>query len=339
MALSAAYEELAQGIAGTALSVAYDEASQGIPGVALGSAYEEAAQGIPGRSLSSGHEALAVDAEIAFGILRRGSGVTVTSEIEQFDEAANIAFVRRETAGPASAYDDAFTELINIGGGLSHTETRLGKAGERIIVSRDIVIEDDKISKAGDVLFAADLDLTLSARDNSVTLNESADTQLNTPFHTGAVLPLTQAINESLLKAAKTLARPFVNGAGLTLSLGTLVALDASGGVVEANATSNNAVSRPLGSANASILAAATGEVAYEGQVTVKFASGEGVGPHGGARVYLDTTAGFGTLVAPSASGNVRELIGTVINSSGYTDGSGGTMVVQRVTGQRKVIA
>jgi len=311
----------------------------GVLGISLGPPTGGPTAGVPGTVLGPPTSGPALETPaLEYAPLKDVSGSVVPKDLVETTDAPKIAYIRRSLAGPGVLWDDQFVTEILIGGGFFHTSTTIGKAGQTLRMAGDLDIGDDEISRVGSLTVKSDLALALSARGQSVEFNEAGDTQLNTPFFSNANLSVVAAINESLAKVTSAAGSPFVNAASGTLVAGTLVSPNGTGSVAEASAAADDVASRWAGALEASTLLGASGRVIYEGEALMNFAAGEGVGPHGKKPVFMSVTPGLATLTAPGATGQVVELVGFVQDSSSYVNGSGGTMLVQIVRAQRRVL-
>lgn len=258
-------------------------------------------------------------------------------ELVEASDAVEIAYIQRVTSGPACLWDDDNVTTIQIGGGAEHLTTSIGKAGVPVLIGGALTVQDSSLLSGLPMELGSDSVLSLEGRSGSVPVNDAVDANLNTPFFSSTALSFVEAINEALVKTAGYLAESFTNDSGSLLVAGTCVYLSAQGLVEEADASADAAPANWLGVFVVDTAHGAAGKVAYEGEIAVKLAPGEGVGPHEKKPIYLATTAGFGTLTAPSGSGEVILLLGYVIDDTGYDDALGGTMLVQTVRAQRRV--
>lgn len=339
MPLGPPFSGAALGAAGPSLGPPYSGAALGIPGSALGPPFSGPSVGIPGVSVgppfSGAAEALS---PLEYAPLKDVTGSVALKELVEVSDAPRIAFIRRSVPGPGYLWDDQFVTTILVGGGAFHTSTLIGKSGQILRLAGDLDVADAEISRTGALTVKSDLNLLLTARSQAISFNEVGDLQLDTPFFSTPNLTVIAAINESLEKASPAAGTEFMNAASGTLVAGTLVSLNGTGTVAEASAAADNTASRWAGALEVVTPLGISGRVLYEGEAIMRFAAGEGVGPHGKKPVFLSVTAGLATLTAPSGSGQVVELVGYVQDSSSYVDGSGGTMLVQIVRAQRRVL-
>jgi len=180
----------------------------------------------------------------------------------------------------------------------------------------DITI-DNGITLAGTALTAtfAELNQALDGISANVT-----STNLNTL--TGGATSNADALHTHTAVEADV-TETYTAGAG-GIAAGQVVYVSAADTILPASATADNAASRPIGIAESTIPAGASGKVTLVGCV-----EGVGTGWTPGKYVYLDTTAGAMTQMPPSASGNVVVELGIAKNA---TD-------LQLRIGERKVVA
>ena len=106
------------------------------------------------------------------------------------------------------------------------------------------------------------------------------------------------------------------------MTVGQVVYLNGTDDSVDlANATTNNALANAIAFVvDATILTTASGSFATSGTATVRLVTGLKV--NAGDAIYLSTTAGSCTNVAPATTGNVVLPLGFVKNNLTY-DGGG----------------
>jgi hypothetical protein len=310
-----------------------------IPSSSLGSPFPSDIEAIPGSSMGPAfeEEILVTDPDPVLPI-KDVTGSIVPKEIIEQADALKVAYIKRETSGPAYMWDDDNVTTIQIGGGANHSSTTIGKRTGTIRIAEQLDLQDSSLLMSGPMQVGSDDLLILGARGETIQVNEPGNTNLNTPFYSSVSLSIIAAINEAISKPARYLADIFTNAETFQINEGACVYLAVQGSVLEASATADNAASVCIGAVSADIAAGEDGPVAYEGEITIKFAPGEGTLSHARKPVYLSTTDGYGTLTAPSSSGNVILLLGYVVDDTGYDNTAGGTMLVQRVRAQRRVI-
>jgi len=129
----------------------------------------------------------------------------------------------------------------------------------------------------------------------------------------------------------------YFNGEGTTLVLGEVVShsTTTANTVLRADATADNAAARIIGFAQevAGIASSLAGLIATEG-TRRKALFVAGLTLSNGDEVFLSTTPGRVTNVAPVTSGNIRQSIGTVTDASGYT-GSESAAEIQIIRGSK----
>ncbi len=157
-------------------------------------------------------------------------------------------------------------------------------------------------------------DLTLGARGNTITLNE-ADFTVGGETIEGQTLAAGFTAT-SIIGAINELAQG-TGEASLTtgeiLVLGDLVYLSAASTVSKADASADDALSRPIGFAEAAAGAAAAVKVIYSGLATAvvdaaTYAIGE--------EIYMSETAGRVTNTPPATASSVRQKVG-IANEAG----------------------
>jgi len=256
-------------------------------------------------------------------------------------EIAAIARLERGTSGSADLWTDNNVTDIKIGGGSNQGLISIGNSGNSILLNgfSAMTITQLLISNAGTLdvgSSSAPNVASLGGRGVTFPVNGLADLVTDV-----TVLPpsFVAAINELLDRPAVAVENDFTNDNAGTLVVGTAVYVSGEDAVDEADASTDAVAADLAGLMQESTLTSATGAVATSGRKLGKFAPGEGVGPHANARVFLSATAGFLTLTAPSTSGNVVLLVGYVADDTGYDNGAGGTMTIQLIRGQKRVVA
>jgi hypothetical protein len=149
---------------------------------------------------------------------------------------------------------------------------------------------------------------------------------------------IIEAINESAMGGmAGALTETLTNANAGTMTIGQVVYLTATDDEVDlANGTTNNALSNAIAFvSDATILTTASGGFITGGTATVRLVSGLTV--NSGEVIYLSTTAGECTNVAPATTGNVVLPLGIIKNVLTYDGGADRlvSMIVQR--GNRSV--
>ena len=177
-------------------------------------------------------------------------------------------------------------------------------------------------------------DITFDARGMTtpITLNQTGDTDLSGFTATSII----GALNE--LQAAVSAAGDLQNTytAGENLAAGEPVYISAANTVSRKSASTDAAAARFIGVAESAITSASSGEITTEGLATSAFVASLTL--NAGDEVFLSTTTGRFTNVAPSGSGNVVLSVGFVKDASAYGGTDGDTAIVQLVRGQKLVV-
>jgi hypothetical protein len=127
------------------------------------------------------------------------------------------------------------------------------------------------------------------------------------------------------------------NGNASPITQGQVVYISGNDEVDLATATADNGLARVIGFVkDASISSAATGAIHTAGAVIAKLVTSLTVNPND--EIFLSTTPGSCTNVAPTAVGNIRQSLGFIKNVLTY-DGSGDLLVeLQLVIGSKAVV-
>ena len=255
-------------------------------------------------------------------------------------EVARIGRIRRTVAGNVGLFDDDFVTTIQIGGGGAQQQRiSIGGASQTALLNGNLSLSSSKVSRTGDLTLGtvgASLPLTLGGRGVQKTLNDAVDLVPDPELLKPSIVGL---LNELRTRPSSSTEKALLNGTGGLLDLGTAVFMVDELEIAEADASADDDLALFLGLLQEDTADAALGLVATSGRRTAKFTAGEGVGPHANKIVYLDTTVGFCTLVAPAVTGNVVLELGYVADDSSYSDSLGGTMEVQLVRGSKRVLA
>ena len=339
MGLGSGVDGFIEGVTIGFLGPGVDAGIEFIPGASLGPGIDSAIEAIPGRSLGPGIDGVILALNgIGYRPLRLDDEGTGTRELREELDLAVVASIARETSGRATLWTDDNTIGITIGGGVSNTLVAIGKAGGGIQFNDGPTFDNDQITSLLSLSLAATVDLTLRSRGESIPVNESGQEALDADFTKTSWIG---ALNELEVLPKPTVGVLYTNGEAGTLSPGHAVRLDGAldNTVIFANATADDGDSRLIGAVERSTLTAAQARVISDGPAELLFASGEGAGDLSRSRVYLSTTDGLFTLVAPSTTGNVILDVGVVLSSAGYSDSLGGTMLVLLRRGNRRVVA
>lgn len=176
-------------------------------------------------------------------------------------------------------------------------------------------------------------DLTFSARGASITLNQSGNTTLNGGFTATSIIG---AINELYTSgSAAKVANSYTNGEATTIAVGTCVYIFSANTVKKASAADDTAPAQFIGVVrdDAGIASSASGAITSEGVNKVAFAASLTL--NAGDEVFLSSTSGFATNVAPGAGPEVALSIGFVKDAAAYTGTAGDTALVQLVRGSK----
>ena len=215
---------------------------------------------------------------------------------------------------------DAVDQAINIGTDGARTIT-IGNSG----AGNTTAVAINALGAAGSDInvTSASGSINLNAGENAadaLTLQQNSTTFLKLHFQAGLVASKSLSFNALGANNSYTAAVgiDFTNNTGGTLATGTLVSLSTTvGEIIASDADSGaagDAIRTPVGVCLNSISDAGTGAVGWGAIVPVKFGSAP-AGTSNGKRVYLDTTAGQGTLTPP-ASGSVVK-IGILMGANG----------------------
>lgn len=276
-------------------------------------------------------------ATIPIRLLRIADSAAHHREISD-NEIVAIAFIRRSNSGPALLWTDPVTTFITIGGGAAQEEISIGGAATVVTLNANIAIEATRISRTGALRVGSGggVVTTFSGLTGAaIAFNDGVDQDYDTELLEPTLIGV---LNELLVRPATALEQSYVKVGSGTLAVGTPVHMASSSGMDVASAAADTIPANFLGLLQQVTAPTASGMVATSGRRPGLFAAGEGVGPHARKEVFLSVTAGLCTLVAPSGSGQVVVLIGYVADDSAYSNGAGGTMVVEMVRDGKRVL-
>lgn len=276
-------------------------------------------------------------ATIPIRLLRIADSAAHHREISD-DEIVAVAVISRLNSGPALLWTDPVTTYITIGGGAAQEQISIGGATTVVTLNANVVVEQTRVSRTGALRVGAGggFVTTLSGLTGAaIQFNDGVDLDYDPELLEPT---LVGVLNELLGRPATALEKSYTNANAGTLAVGTPVYMVSNTSVDVASAAADTLPANFLGLLQESTLTTALGRVATSGRRLARFAAGEGVGPHVRKEVFLSTTAGFCTLVAPSGSGQVVVLVGFVADDSAYNNGTGGTMVVEMIRDGKRVL-
>ena len=276
---------------------------------------------------------LDVDATGALSLNSSGAAINVGDDANAF--AINIgtgAAARTVTigngTGATSLVLNAGTGAINIGtNAVAHTTT-IGNATGASAIQITSGTGEITLTATG-----ATVDINFTARGGTITLNESGQTTL-TGFTATSIIG---ALNELVGGAAGSVSNTYTNNTGSAIAAGSGVYITTTASeIAKATASTDVAAAQYIGVAVSSIADTASGLIASEGVRNVAFVASLTLA--NGNEVFLSTTAGLFTNVAPVASGNVVLSVGFVKDAAAYTGASGDLASVQLVRGSKSVV-
>lgn len=222
------------------------------------------------------------------------------------------------------------TGVSIVGGSATGTVTIGNSAAGAITIDSSAGISVDAAAASNFTVSGATADLTLGARGATITLNQSGSTTLS-GFTATSIVGALNELKTGGASAGQVELTYTDSGSGL--AAGAAVYISGNGVITAADATADAAAANFVGVTEASISASGTGQVIVDGAplmdaVDATYTAGQ--------EIFLSTTAGKITNVAPSSSGNVVLSIGFV--HTGATISGGGTVKVQMVRGSKLVV-
>lgn len=182
----------------------------------------------------------------------------------------------------------------------------------------------------------ATADITFTGRTQAYTFNDAS----NVTFSVGiTATSIVGAINQvySNVGSATSIANTYTNNTGGTLVAGTAVYITTTASnIAKSTASTDAAAAQFVGIVKTSIADTASGLIVSEGVQNAAFVASLTL--NNGDEVFLSTTAGLFTNVAPSSAGNVVLSVGFVKDASAYTGSSGDLASVQLVRGSKSVV-
>jgi len=229
---------------------------------------------------------------------------------------------------PLAAVDALLFAASNVAGGM---DVNLGTGGLTIDTTAGFSIDGATASNV--TVSGATSDLTFGARGATITLNQVGDTTL-TGFTATSIVG---ALNELANSGVTTLFATYTNGNGATITEGQAVYISAANTVDLATATADAAAARVIGFVDpiAGIAAAASGDIGTAGVETVKLVGSLTLSV--GDELFLSTTAGSCTNVAPATTGNVIQTIGYLKDTLTYDGGADLLVQAQLVNGPKAI--
>ena len=229
--------------------------------------------------------------------------------------------ISRETAGIADVCTDDTVEDIEIGvdaavGTIFFAATDLSVEG--------VSVQSETVSFSEDSSVGSDGILSVTARGASVQWTDAVETALDPAYTAASILG---AVNQATtLSSALPAGSAYTNSSGSDFSEGELVAITGTT-IALADATTNNALSFVAGALAADTPDTESGQVHKCGLVNILLGPAEG-SPAAGDVVFLSTTAGLGTLSAPSAALTVIVELGVIVDPLAYSNSGGGLVSV-----------